>query len=119
MSCGPSGTTSTCACRISERPVLVARTVDADDDRRLRMLVRKSRAPGVTRNGVAIHAEALHGVAAVAQRPEDEVLDRVLVAAQGTEPHEVLRVCDLLGKALLDRGDDACAHVRIDSRRHC
>ena len=56
-----------------------------------------------------IHGKALHGVAAITQRPEDEVLDRVLIAAQRPETHEFLRVGDLRGKALVDRSDDAGA----------
>ena len=53
---GPAGTTSTCACRISERPVSSRRTMDADDDRRVRVLVPRTSS---RRDGAAIAARSI------------------------------------------------------------
>jgi hypothetical protein len=46
--------------------LLLARAMNADDDRRLRMFVRERRAAGMTSDGLAIHGETLHRVAALA-----------------------------------------------------
>ena len=56
-----------------------------------------------------VHGEALHREIAITQCAKDEVLDPVLFTAQRAEAHELLRESDLLGEALLDRGDDAVA----------
>ena len=45
---------------------LLARAVDADDDRGLGMLVRDRRAAGMAADRLAVHGEAVHGVAALA-----------------------------------------------------
>jgi hypothetical protein len=60
---------------------LLARPVDADDDRRFRMLVRHFEPPGWRSMPCTVHGETLHRVAAVPKGAEDEILDRVLLAA--------------------------------------
>ena len=70
MSAGPVGTTSTCACRISERPVssrgrwmpttIGASECESDNGDAARM----------ARDGVAIHLEPVHDVAALRRAPE-------------------------------------------------
>ena len=88
MSSGPAGTTSTWACRISERPVSargrwMPTTIGASE-----CASANCAPPGWRRDGVAIHREAVHGVAARAEGPEHEILDRVLGAAGRGEPHQ-------------------------------
>ncbi len=56
-----------------------------------------------------VHGEALDCEPAIAQRAEDEILDRVLLTAQRAEAEEVLRERDLVREALLDGSDDAVA----------
>src|SRR5215208_6258396 len=61
-----------------------------------------------------VHREPVHGKAALAQRPEHEILDRMLLAAQRAEADELLRESDLLDEAGLDRGDDVVAKGGIE-----
>ena len=61
--------------------VLLARPMDADDDRRVGVLRREPRAAGVALDRGAVHGEAVHRVAARAQRAEHVVLQRVLLPA--------------------------------------
>src|SRR5215208_7859522 len=61
-----------------------------------------------------VHREPVHGKAALAQRPEHEILDRMLLAAQRAEADELLREGDLLDEAGLDRGDDVVAKGGIE-----
>ena len=61
-----------------------------------------------------VHREPVHGVAALAQGAEDEILDRMLLAAQRAEADELLREGDLLDEAGLDRGDDVVAKGGIE-----
>src|SRR5437660_1292286 len=89
--------------------LFLAWAMNADDDRRFGVLLGKRRAAGVARDRLAVHGEALHGVTALAQRAKDEILDRMLLATQGAEAHELLREGDLVGESLLDGSDDAVA----------
>ena len=63
---------------------LLARPVDADDDRRVGMLCRTTarRRDGAA-IALAVHREPVHREAALAQRAEHEILHRVLGAPHG------------------------------------
>src|SRR5215208_4683155 len=61
-----------------------------------------------------VHREPVHGKAALAQGAEDEILDRMLLAAQRAEADELPRESDLLDEAGLDRGDDVVAKGGIE-----
>src|SRR3954447_9527227 len=61
-----------------------------------------------------IHLEAFHRIAAVAQRPEYEILHRVFGAAGRTEADQVLGEGDLLIKPPGDRGGDAITQMGIE-----
>ncbi len=98
-------------------PPLLPRPVDADDDRRLGMLGTELGAARMRLDLRPVHREAVHGVAALAEGAEDEVLDRLLLAAGRGEAHQRLRVGDLRGKILGDCGDDAVAQGGIQGHR--
>ena len=93
---------------------LTARMVDADHDRRVGMLLGEGRAARMGRDRGAVHLEAVHGEAALLQRPEDEVLAGMLLATQRGKADQLLREGDLLGEARLDGGKDLVAKRGIE-----
>ena len=114
MSSGPAGTTSTCACRISERPLSsfgrwMPTTIGASE-----CSGENFEPPGW--RSIAARSIANRSMAKPRsrKRAEDEILDRMLLAAQRAEADELLRESDLLDEAGLDRGDDVVAKGGIE-----
>lgn len=93
---------------------LFARTMDADDDRSLGMAVGEGRTARMGRNRLPVHREAFHGEAAVLHRPEDEILDGMLLPARRGEADEILRVANLFVEALIDGSENPVAQGRVE-----
>ncbi len=92
----------------------LARVVDADHDRGRGMLGRPGRAAGMPLDRLAVHGEAIHGVASAGQCLEYEILHRVLGTAGRGEADQSLREGDLVVETLRHGGDDLVAELRIE-----
>jgi hypothetical protein len=107
-------------CLEDQRPsFLLTRTMNSDNDRRARMLIGEWRAARVPLDGLLIHLEPVHGIAAVTKRAKNEILNGVLRTAYGWKADEILREGYLLTKSLTDRRDDAVTNAGVDRHRGC
>src|SRR5436309_3127906 len=90
---------------------LLARAVNADDDRRIGMLRRILRPARMSFYSALIHAEAIDSEPMIPIGTEYEVLDGVLGASNRFEADQCFCVLELLFEAAFDRLDDLLPEI--------
>ena len=78
----------------------LARPVDTDDDRCLRMVCGKFRSAGMGGDRLPVHRESIHRIAARLEAAIHKILHGMFVPAQGRDPHQILGKGDLVVKAI-------------------